>query len=105
MLSFSIFLIYVILGSTPYFHEVMTQPNLCKEQAKKIVKETPKNSREAVEKFFILLCAGQEKEAEKVLKFADDNFPQDFNVKFNLGNLYLQRGRIDLAVFFLNQAK
>jgi len=105
MLSVSIFLIYVILGSTPYFQEVITQPNLCKEQAKKIMKETPKNSREAVEKFFILLCARQEKEAEKVLKFADDNFPPDFNVKFNLGNLYLQRGRIDLAVFFLNQAK
>jgi tetratricopeptide (TPR) repeat protein len=69
------------------------------------MKETPKNSREVVEKFFILLCAGQEKEAEKVLKFADDNFPPDFNVKFNLGNLYLQRGSIDLAVFFLNQAK
>jgi tetratricopeptide (TPR) repeat protein len=99
------FFVYVVLSSTANFQDIITQPSLCKEEAKKIEKQPPSDSKDAVQKFFILLCAGKEKEAENVLRFADDKFPPDFYVKFNLANLYLQKGRVDFAVFLFNQAK
>jgi tetratricopeptide (TPR) repeat protein len=99
------FFVYVVLSSTANFQDIITQPSLCKEEAKKIEKQPPSDSKDAVQKFFILLCAGKEKEAENMLRFADDKFPPDFYVKFNLANLYLQKGRVDFAVFLFNQAK
>jgi tetratricopeptide (TPR) repeat protein len=99
------FFVYVVLSSTANFQDIITQPSLCKEEAKKIEKQAPSDSKDAVQKFFILLCAGKEKEAENMLRFADDKFPPDFYVKFNLANLYLQKGRVDFAVFLFNQAK
>jgi tetratricopeptide (TPR) repeat protein len=99
------FFVYVVLSSTANFQDIITQTSLCKEEAKKIEKQPPSDSKDAVQKFFILLCAGKEKEAENMLRFADDKFPPDFYVKFNLANLYLQKGRVDFAVFLFNQAK
>lgn len=101
----SSFLVYTILTSIANFQDIITQPSLCKEEAKKIEKQPPSDPKDAVQKFFILLCAGKEKEAENILRIADDKFPPDFYVKFNLANLYLQKGRVDFAVFLFNQAK
>ncbi len=97
------YLIFLLVNILP-FPDILTRPELCKEESAKI-KTLPDSPDKSVEAFLILMCAGQEEGAEKLLKAADDKFPENFLIKFNLGNLYVKKGRYDLAIFYLNQAK
>ncbi len=87
------------------FPDILTQPQLCKKEVKKITPNLIQSSDDAIKAFMVSVCAGEIKFAEQILKYADEKFPPDFLVKFNLGNLYLLTGKYNFAVFYLNQAK
>lgn len=90
------------------FPDVLTQKSLCETQADKIKRielQKINSAEEIVQNFLILMCAGEKQEAEKILKYGDDNFQDNFLIKFNLGNFYIREGKLDFAIFYLNQAK
>ncbi len=86
------------------FPDILTQPEMCKDKAGEI-KKIPDNPQKAIEYFLIFLCAGEKKKAENFLRSADEKFPNNFLIKYNLGNFYLMEGKYDFAIFYLNQAK
>lgn len=90
------------------FPDILTQKSLCEAQADKIKDseiEKINSSEEIVQNFLILMCAGEKEKAEKILKYGDDKFKDDFLIKFNLGNFYIKERKLDFAIFYLNQAK
>lgn len=87
------------------FPDILTQKNLCELEARKIRAGEIRSAEESVNSFLILMCAGRKSDAEKLLKDADDKFPENFAIKFNLGNFYITEGKLDFAIFYLNQAR
>ncbi|GBD03343.1 Beta-barrel assembly-enhancing protease [bacterium HR19] len=102
-MPFPNFIVFFLILS---FQDKLTQPAVCREEAGKIKANiTPETPEKAVENFLILICAGEKKKAEELLKNADDKFPNNFLIKFNLGNFYITEEKYDFAIFFLNQAR